>query len=84
MVLALSLHFWFGAIGAGWWYMEWLIARAGNDPSTDNMITIIALGGVLWLGTGYAIIRTNRSQPRLSWFFLIGWIVVFVLLFLLR
>ncbi len=34
MMLALSLHFWFGAVGAGWWYMEWLIARA--DPEVQR------------------------------------------------
>lgn len=84
IVLALSLHFWFGAVGAGWWYMEWLIARADDDLSTDNMAIIIALGALLWLGAGYAIIRTNRTRPRLTWLILIGWIVAFALLFLLR
>lgn len=84
LVLALSLHFWFSAVGAGWWYMEWLIARAADDLSTDHMITIIALGGVLWLAAGCAIIRTHRARPRLTWLLLIGWVVVFALLFLLR
>jgi hypothetical protein len=84
MVLALSLHFWFGAVGTGWWYMEWLIARADDALSTDNMVTIIVLGGLLWLAAGYAIIRTNRTRPRLTWLLLIGWVVAFALLFLLR
>lgn len=84
LVLALSLHFWFGAIGAGWWYMEWLIARADDNLSTDNMFLILALGALLWLGAGYAVIRTNRSRPRTTWLILIGWIVAFALLFLLR
>lgn len=84
LVLALSLHFWFGAVGAGWWYMEWLIARAADDLSTDNMVVIVALGTALWLAAAYAIMRTNRSRPRLTWLILIGWVVAFALLFLLR
>ena len=84
LVLALSLHVWFGAVGVGWWYMEWLIARADDDLSTDNMVLILILGAVLWLGAGYAIVRTNRARPRMTWLLLIGWIVAFALLFALR
>lgn len=84
MMLALSLHFWFGAVGAGWWYMEWLIARADDDLSTNNMVWIIVLGALLWVAALYAIVRTNPARPRLTWLILISWVVTFALLFLIR
>ncbi len=82
--VALALHLWFGAMAAGWWFTEWLIARADESLSTDNMVAILAAGGVLWIAAAVAIVRLHPRSARLTWFPMVGWLVVFAALFLFR
>lgn len=82
--VALALHFWFGAMGAGWWFTEWLISRAGESLSSDNMLLILAVGALLWIAAAFAIVRLHRRSVRLTWLPLLGWIVAFAALFLFR
>lgn len=78
------MHFWFGAMGLGWWFTEWLIARADDALSTDNMVMILVIGGLLWLAAAYAIVRLHPRSPRMTWLPMVGWIVAFASLFVLR
>jgi hypothetical protein len=82
--VALALHFWFGAMGGGWWFTEWLITRADESLPSDNMLTILAVGALLWIAAAFAIVRLHRRSARLTWLPLLGWIVAFAALFLLR
>ncbi|HEV2107952.1 MAG TPA: hypothetical protein VGR16_06795 [Thermomicrobiales bacterium] len=83
--VAIAIHVWLGLMGLGWWFTEWLIARADAQADdlgpTGDLGLILLAGGLLWVAAMALIVRLHPAAPRLTWLVMFGWVAVSALLF---